>query len=100
MTIVIVKIFSIPTNYFIDFDKTLRPQGVFDRPSEIGGLALEGLVTQHLNAWCSYSADDTKLFYWRTKSGVEIDFVVYGNNTLVAFEVKYSSNVREECLFQ
>ena len=86
--------------YFFDSGvyKTLRPRGLFDRPSEVDGFALEGLVGQHLHAWCSYSNGDAKLFHWQTKSGVGVDFVVYGGDTLAAFEVKHSPNVREEFL--
>ena len=50
-------------------------------------------MAQHLRAWCSYRAVPTELFYWRTKSGSEIDFVVYGPDMFVAIEVKRSRNV-------
>ena len=30
-----------------------------DNSEEIGGMALEGLVLQHLKAWCDYSDDET-----------------------------------------
>ena len=33
----------------------LRPRGPLDSSDEIGGMALEGLVLQHLKAWCDYS---------------------------------------------
>lgn len=32
---------------------------------------------QHLLAWCEYSGLDNGLFYWRTQTGDEVDFVVY-----------------------
>ena len=38
--------------------RALRPKGPLDRPSEIDGQALEGLVAQHLRAWAAYSGDD------------------------------------------
>jgi predicted AAA+ superfamily ATPase len=75
---------------------SLRPRGILDRPSEIDGLALEGLVAQHLRAWCSYSGYGTELYYWRTKSGIEVDFIVCGTDTLAAIEVKHSTNIRNE----
>ena len=31
-----------------------RPAGARDRPSEIEGAALEGLVAEHLRAWADY----------------------------------------------
>ena len=73
--------------------RALRPKGPLDRPSEIDGQALEGLVAQHLRAWAAYSDADDALYFWRTRSGVEVDFVVYGSRGLTAFEVKNASRV-------
>jgi predicted AAA+ superfamily ATPase len=78
--------------------RSLRPSGPLDRPSEIDGAALEGLVAQHLRAWSALSGDRAELFYWRTRSGNEVDFVVYGPNDFTAIEVKNSSDVRPEDL--
>jgi predicted AAA+ superfamily ATPase len=39
-----------------------------------------------------------QLFYWRTRSGVEVDFVVYGAGGFWAMEVKNSKRVRPEDL--
>jgi len=74
--------------------RSLRPRGPLDRPEEIEGAALEGLVAQHLRAWCEYSGGDERLFYWRTKAGLEVDFVVYGPGGLWAIEVKRARDVR------
>ena len=73
--------------------RSLRPKGPFDRPEEIDGQALEGLVAQHLRAWAAYSTHDVDLFFWRTRAGTEIDFVVYGETGLQAFEVKNAGRV-------
>ena len=62
--------------------RSLRPAGPLDRPEEIGGAALEGLVAQHLRAWIAYRGGDHELFYWRTKTGTEVDFIVYGPESL------------------
>lgn len=76
--------------------RSLRPAGPLDRPQEIEGAALEGLVAQHLRAWIDYRSDQHQLFYWRTRSGVEVDFVVYGATGLWAVEVKNTARVRPE----
>lgn len=70
---------SHPKFYFFDAGvyRSLRPSGPLDRPEEIEGCALEGLVAQHLIAWNSYRGDKNKIYYWRTTSGSEVDFVVY-----------------------
>ncbi len=77
--------------------RALRSAGPLDRPEEIGGAALEGLVWQHLRSWAGWGPVKSKrqLSFWRTRSGVEVDFVVYSAKELVAIEVKSSTRVRE-----
>ncbi len=74
--------------------RSLRPRGPLDRPEEIEGAALEGLVAQHLYAWVAYSGPGAELFFWRTRSGVEVDFVVYGPRGFWALQVQNSSQIR------
>ena len=71
-----------------------RPAGPLDRPEEIAGAALEGLVAQHLRAWIAYSSADLTLSFWRTKSGSEVDFVLYGKDGFWAVEVKHGATLR------
>lgn len=73
--------------------RSLRPAGPLDRREEIGGMALEGLVAQHLRAWIAQQGQADRLYYWRTKSGSEVDFVVYGPQTFAAWEVKHAARV-------
>jgi predicted AAA+ superfamily ATPase len=85
-----------PKFYWFDTGvyRSVRPSGPLDRPEEIDGAALEGMVAQHLRAWIDYSDIDCKLSFWRTKSGSEVDFVVYGSGGFWAIEVKRSATVR------
>jgi predicted AAA+ superfamily ATPase len=76
--------------------RVLRPKGPLDRPQEIDGAALEGLVAQHLRGWISYRGDREALYFWRTRSGAEVDFVVYGDSGLFAIEVKNARRVGPE----
>lgn len=89
-----------PKFFFFDVGvfRANRPSGPFDAPSEIDGAALESLVAQHLKAWCDYSGGNHQLYYWQTRSKVEVDFVVYGESGLYALEVKNSAKVRQEDL--
>lgn len=82
--------------YFFDAGvfRSLRPHGPLDRPGEIEGGALEGLVCQHLRAWVDYAAADARLFFWRTRAGSEVDFVLYGADVFAAIEVKNGGTVR------
>jgi uncharacterized protein len=83
------KFFWFDTGVF----RSARPAGPLDRPEEIAGAALEGLVAQHLRAWIAYSATDLSLYFWRTKSGTEVDFVVYGRDGFWALKVKNARRV-------
>lgn len=89
-----------PKFYFFDAGifRANRPAGPLAAPSEIDGAALEGLVAQHLRAWCDYSSGNHSLHYWQTRSRLEIDFVVYGESGLYAVEVKNSSQIRPDSL--
>jgi predicted AAA+ superfamily ATPase len=74
--------------------RSLRPKGPLDRPQEIDGAALEGLVLQHLKAWLAYGGTDAELSFWRTRAGAEVDFVLYGSDAFWAIEVKNTATVR------
>ncbi|NDC83612.1 ATP-binding protein [bacterium] len=74
--------------------RQIRPKGPLDRPEEIDGIGLETLVAQHLRAWIDYANRGDELFFWRTKSGLEVDFVVYGESGIRAIEVKNSATIR------
>ena len=89
-----------PKFFFFDAGifRANRPVGPLDSESEIDGAALEGLVAQHLRAWCDYSSAAHQLSYWQTKTQVEVDFVVYGASGLFAIEVKNTDKVRRNDL--
>jgi predicted AAA+ superfamily ATPase len=89
-----------PKFYYFDAGvfRSLRPRGPLDSPEEIGGAALEGLVAQHLRAWNGYRGDTSQLFFWRTRSGNEVDFVVYGPDTFCAVEVKNAARIHPKNL--
>lgn len=78
--------------------RSLRPKGPLDNPAEIDGACLEGLVAQQLRAWISYSAEKYTLFFWRTKSGNEVDFILYGDDSITAIEVKNSDKIHKKDL--
>lgn len=84
-----------PKFYYFDAGlfQTLLPSGPLDRPAEAAGAALEGLVFQHLRAWTA-EAGDHSLYFWRTRGGSEVDFVVYGPREFFAVEVKHGRVAR------
>ena len=89
VTVVHEKIYLFDAGVF----RSLRPKGPLDRPEEMDGQALEGLVAPHLRAWTAYSRHNADLHFWRTRAGAEVDFVVYGESGLQAFEVKNARKV-------
>ncbi|MBX3168601.1 MAG: ATP-binding protein [Candidatus Eremiobacteraeota bacterium] len=88
------KFFYFDTGVF----RSLRPTGPLDSAAEMGGAALETLVAQHLRAWNDLSGSRHSLSYWRTRSGSEVDFIVYGPAGFWAIEVKHSQNVHSKDL--
>ncbi|MDE0127902.1 MAG: DUF4143 domain-containing protein, partial [Bryobacterales bacterium] len=89
-----------PCFYLVDAGvfRSLGRAGPLAGPEEVDGGALEGLVAQHLRAWIDYSGSDARLFYWKTRGGSEVDFVVYGPGDFWALEVKRGARVRRRDL--
>ncbi|MEI6845763.1 MAG: AAA family ATPase [Candidatus Firestonebacteria bacterium] len=89
---------SHPKFYLFDTGlfRVLRPSGPLDDAGSIEGAALEGLVAQHLISWCSYGGGLDNVYYHKTKSGGEVDSVIYGEKSFFAIEVKNSRRVRND----
>jgi predicted AAA+ superfamily ATPase len=60
------------------------------------GHAFEHFIFLEILAYLSYHEIDTKIKYWRTKSGLEVDFII--GDVDLAIEVKSSSNVDSSSL--
>ncbi len=76
--------------YFFDTGvfRSIRPQGPLDKEMEIEGPALEGLVAQHLRAWVLSQKEAHQMAFWRTRTQLEVDFIIYGPSGFWAIEVK------------
>jgi uncharacterized protein len=75
--------------------RAVRPRGPLDSDAEIDGAAIETLLYQSLRAENETRDLQYTIHYWRTREGVEVDFVLYGERGLHAFEVKRSSVLRD-----
>jgi uncharacterized protein len=75
--------------------RAIRPRGPLDVAEEIDGAAIETLVFQSLRAENANHDLGYDMFFWRTADGKEVDFVMYGERGLRAFEIKRSSRFRE-----
>jgi predicted AAA+ superfamily ATPase len=84
-----------PKLYFADtgIAAAFRPTNSARVAPDAIGAAREGLVYQHLAAWCD-GKRDARLSTWRTTGGVEVDLVVETSTGLVAVEVKSGYTMR------
>lgn len=87
-----------PRFYFFDAGvfRALRPAGPYDTDAEAEGIALETLILQEIVAQNDYGHYNYGIYYWRTRQGAEVDFVLYGERGFKAIEIKRSSRIRRE----
>lgn len=86
--------------YFFDAGvyRTIRPAGPLDSPEEINSVALETLFFQNLLAVNQALELGYDLYYYRTATGIEVDFIAYGKRGIIAFEVKHSGRFSDSML--
>jgi predicted AAA+ superfamily ATPase len=77
---------------------TARPKGYLDKSNEIDGISLETLFLNHLKAINEYYRLEYTFSYYRTASGLEVDFIAYGPNGFHAFEIKSGNNLSSRYL--
>lgn len=89
-----------PKFYFFDCGvyRAVRPRGPLDVDSEIDGAALETLFLANASAINDAGELGYKIHYWRTGKDIEVDFVLYGERGLLAFEIKRAARIRDEDL--
>lgn len=94
------RVVAHPKFYFFDAGvfRALRPKGPLDTDDEVDGAALETLFLANVRAVNDAFELGYSISYWRTPLGAEVDFVLYGERGLLAFEVKRSARVRDEDL--
>lgn len=85
---------AVSTDKFYFFDlgvaRNLARIGVIEERSKAFGDALEHLVFLELQAYRDYQMMDFELTYWRSRSKLEVDFLI---NDEVAIEVKGTSRI-------
>lgn len=91
---------SHPKFYFFDVGlyRTLRPAGPLDLPEEIGGYVFETLFLQELTAVNAYLRLGYNIYYWMTSNNIEVDFVLYGDKGIKAFEIKRTARISSSML--
>ena len=74
------------------------PGGPWIGPRRSRARRSRGSSPSTCGAWIAYTDRRYELFYWRTRSGVEVDFVVYGAGGFWAIEVQNSRRLRPQDL--
>ena len=92
------KLITHPKFLFFDCGvfNSIRPKGPLDHPELAPGASVETLFYQQARALNDYHKLEYSIFYWRTQSKNEVDFVFYGPRGIHAFELKHADRVREE----
>lgn len=85
---------QMPKFYFFDVGVGgyIARRAVMEEKGEQFGRALEHFIFMELQAYKNYREKEFELYYWRTKSGQEVDFIL--NDAEVCIEVKGSSLVK------
>ncbi|MCC7173333.1 MAG: DUF4143 domain-containing protein, partial [Planctomycetes bacterium] len=83
------RLIKSPKLYWSDVGLAMHLAG-----GEPGGPQLENLVLHDLLAWRDARLESTDVFYWRTASGEEVDFVVETGDRLLPIEVKATTKPR------
>jgi hypothetical protein len=84
-----------PKAFFLEPAVSVFLSGIHDEETlkksrELGGY-FETLVYLHLRAWCESQTPKPEIYYWRTVSGHEVDFVIERGRKLLALEAKLTT---------
>lgn len=92
------EVIAHPKFYYFDAGvyRSVRPKGPLDTPQEISGAGLETVFLQCVRAINDYHEMGYQIYFWRTQLGAEVDFILYGEQGLHAFEIKHSSQINSK----
>jgi predicted AAA+ superfamily ATPase len=91
------KSIAIGKFYFFDIGVAHFLRGIkeLNAGSDDFGRAFEHFIALELRAYLSYSRSKKQMYFWRTKSKVEVDFIIDGK---IAIEVKASAKISDKYL--
>lgn len=96
------RLLKSPKVYFIDPGLTSFLCGYFTedalKSAKETGSIFEAMILLHLTVLAELLVPKAKIFYWRTTSGQEVDFVLEYGKKLIAFEIKLSANLEYKTL--
>ena len=89
---------SMPKFYFFDVGLAnyITQNTISIAQGSSAGKALEHYIFLELHAYINLMRSDYKISYWRTKTGIEVDFIAhFRNGIIVPIEVKISNNIHK-----
>jgi predicted AAA+ superfamily ATPase len=69
----------------------ITKRSILEKRGELFGKAFEHFIFTEINAYRSYSEKDFRINYWRTKSKLEVDFILGEGE--IAIEIKGNKNI-------
>lgn len=90
------RVILAPKFYFFDIGiaNYLLKRGRIEKGSEAFGNAFEHFIYQEIYAHSSYSDLNYPIYYWRTASQIEIDFVLGDHEAAIEIKATENANVR------
>lgn len=84
---------SVPKFYFFDpgVANILAKRNIMHLQGFDAGKSFETYIFHELNAYKNIKEKDVSIFYWRTRTGLEVDFVI--PEAEIGIEVKISQNI-------
>jgi predicted AAA+ superfamily ATPase len=97
-----LRLVKTPKLYFLDTGLCCHLAGIRDwaTAEQLGrvGSLLETWVASELLKWAVCQEDDYRLYFWRTHTGREVDFLLARGEELIGIEVKSASRVERSDL--
>ncbi len=92
------RLVKTPKVYFADVGTLCHLAGLRDADhaaaGPMGGAIIETAVLSEIVRTYTHRGDDPRVYFWRTRAGTEVDFVVETAGGLVPIEVKLSATPR------
>jgi predicted AAA+ superfamily ATPase len=87
---------AMPKFYLFDVGLAnyLARQSVLELRGNVAGKSFEHFIMMELTAYLSYHRKREKICYWRTKTGLEVDFII--GEAKVAIEIKIDAQVHKQ----
>jgi predicted AAA+ superfamily ATPase len=94
------RLVKTPKLYFTDTGTLCHLAGLRDSDhaaaGPLGGVILETAVLSEISRTLTHRGTVPEIYFWRTASGSEVDFIVVENGRLIPIEVKLSATPRPQ----